>query len=440
MSDSSTKEDIHIINSHTHIFTKENTPGYLAKQILPWPFYKWLATGFVLKFIKNYLNRNQHEYSYTGRNKKWKAYKRRKFWTKTPGIMALYNIFLTLVWVVFGYYLLNLIKPFVEDTLLLGWLAELSSNLLDPIMPNLRSNWNTIFLLLIIVLAFKNVRRTIKKYLWAQIKKALGRDRVEFLLRYINIVRFSNKEKQASVFNDLRQQYPEHSKFVILPMDMEHMDAGTVEESYPDQMSEILCLKKNHPDSAYPFIFIDPRRIASQDPKTPFLKFNTSNPDAIELEDCLVKTYIDGNCAGIKIYPALGYYVFDKELLPLWLYCVQNDIPITTHCSVGPIYYRGNLKDLGKDYDLHPIFKEVYENIETEEGTKTQEEVENNNADKEMIIGALRMRELKNKDFQKNFTQPLNYVCLLHKPLLVKLLEHYDEPELYTLLVMIRVT
>jgi len=415
------KEDFHIINAHTHIFTKENTPKYLAKQILPWPFYKWLATGFMLRRIKNYLNRNQNEYSYTGRNKKWKVYKRRKFWTKTPGIMALYNIFLTLVWIVFGYYLLDLIKPLVVDTLLLGWLCEFSSNWLDAIMPNLRNNWNTILLLSIIVLAFKNVRRTLKKYLWAQLKKALGKDKVEFLLRYINIVRFTSKEKQVSVFNDLMQQYPEHSKFVILPMDMEYMDAGPVDESYPEQMTEILRLKKNHPALAYPFIFVDPRRIAEQDPKTPFLKFNISNPADIQLEDCLVKTYIEGNCAGIKIYPALGYYVFDKELLSLWLYCVQNEIPITTHCSIGPVYYRGKLRDLGKDYDLHPIFKEVYENVENEA------------EDKEMIIGALRLSELKNKDFQKNFTHPLNYVCLLHKPLLVQLLEHYDDQDLYTL-------
>ncbi len=406
-----------IINAHTHIFTKDHTPKYLAKQILPWPFYMWLETVPMLKLIKNYLNRNNQEFSYTGRNKKWKSYKRAKFWTKTPGITALHYIFLTVVWIIFGYYLIDLIRPLVKDTLLLGWLCKCFSNWLGPIMPNLGNPWNSVGLLLIIVLAFRNVRRALWNYIWSQIKKAMGKERVEFLLRYINIVRFSSKKYQANIFNDLKQQYPKDSKFAILPMDMEYMGADSVKTSYPKQMTEILRLKDNNPDTAYPFIFVDPRRIEEQDPTSPFLKFKSGNPAAMELDDCLVKEYIEGKCTGIKIYPALGYYVFDKNLLALWLYCAQNDIPITTHCSIGPIYYRGKLKNLSDNYDLHPIFKEVYDKDENEEE----------------IIKPLRLTELKNKDFQKYFTHPLNYLCLLHKPLLIKVLEQYDDKDLYVL-------
>jgi hypothetical protein len=417
MSDKLKRSQDPIINAHTHIFTKDHTPKFLAKQILPWPFYMWLETGPMLKLIKIYLNRNQHEFSYTGRNKKWKAYKWAKFLTKTPGITTFYNIFLTVVWVIFGYYLLNLIKPLVNDTLLLGWLCEYSSTWLDPIMPNLGNPWNSVGLLLIIILTFRNIRRALWNYIWSQIKKAMGKEKIEFLLRYINIVRFSGKKFQASIFNDLEQQYPKGSKFAILPMDMEFMGADTVKAPYPKQMDEILRLKKNNQDSAYPFIFVDPRRIEEQDPTVPFLKFKSGNPAALELADCLVKEYVEGKCAGIKIYPALGYYVFDKNLLSLWLYCAQNNVPITTHCSIGPIYYRGLLKDLGDKYDLHPIFKEVYDKDENEEE----------------IVKPLRLAELKNKDFQKYFTHPLNYLCLLHKPLLIKVLEHYDDKELYDL-------
>jgi predicted TIM-barrel fold metal-dependent hydrolase len=192
---------------------------------------------------------------------------------------------------------------------------------------------------------------------------------------------------------------------------MEYMGAGSVPVSFEKQIDEVLRLKKNNPDTCFPFVFVDPRRIRDQEKDKTFLKFKTQNPDALELDECLLKEYLDGGCCGIKIYPALGYYPFDKSLLPLWLYCAQNDIPITTHCSVGPIFYRGNLKDLGPNYDLHPIFEEVYDNDE----------------EKKPIIIPLRLAQIKNKDFQRNFTHPLNYLCLIHKSLLVKVIEHFDD-------------
>jgi len=131
----------------------------------------------------------------------------------------------------------------------------------------------------------------------------------------------------------------------------------------------------------------------------------------------LVKDYFDQGCIGIKIYPALGYYPFDKNLLPLWLYCAQNDIPITTHCSVGPIFYRGKLKDLGEEYDRHPVFQEIVG--KTSKGAP--------------ILEKLRLDQLKNKDFQKNFTHPLNYVCLLYEPFLKTTLESFKDEGLNTL-------
>ena len=398
------------INAHTHTFTKKHAPKYMAKQVFPWPFYKWLATGYMVDRIKAYLNRNKQEFSFTGRNEKHKAYKKKKFWTQTLGITKLYNSFLTIIWLIFAYYFIKLIFPALEDTWV-GWLCCFFIDALYPIMPDLGNPWNSVLLLLFIILIFRNVRRTIKKYVWGRIKKAVGPERLEFLLRYVNIVRFTSNEGQAYIFNSLEQQYPVGTKFVVLPMDMEYMDAGPVEESYPDQMEEVLRLKANNTDTCYPFIFIDPRRIEGQSLTKEFLNLNTADPDNIVLEKCLVKDYIDGGCAGIKIYPALGYYVFDKNLLPLWLYCQQENIPITTHCSIGPVFYRGKLKNLGNDYDYHPIFEEVYK--------KDENDVE--------TFGKMRFHELKNQHFQKNFTHPLNYLCLLHKPLLNKVVETFDD-------------
>ncbi len=408
------KEASYIINAHIHTFTKNHTPKYIAKGFIPWPFYWMLETRVILPLLKKYLNRHQKEYGYTGKHKKWKAYKREKFFKQTPVINIIYPLYLTAVWLVFLYYLFGLLKPLISDTLLLGWASELMTKWLGPIMPPIEGSWNTILFLLVIILAFKKVRAGVQGYLWSQIKKLVGKEKLEFLLRYINIIRFTNKDRQANIFNDVEQQYPPGTKFVVLPMDMESMDAGPVETSYLDQMTEILRLKSNNPETVYPFIFVDSRRIAKQDKDNPFFCYDDSNPDDIVIKDCLVKDYFDGGCVGIKLYPALGYYPFDEALLPLWLYCAQKEIPITTHCSVGPIFYRGK-KD--KNWDRHPIFDEAV----GKDGNNNQ------------ILEKLRLGQLKNKDFQRNFTHPLNYLCLLHEPFFKKALDNYNNTTLNNL-------
>ena len=162
--------------------------------------------------------------------------------------------------------------------------------------------------------------------------------------------------------------------------------------------------KQQNKDILLPFVFVDPRRIREHGKS--FLNLNTNDPKNIKLEKCQIKDYIDGGCAGIKIYPALGYYPFDVDLLALWLYCQQENIPITTHCSIGPVFYRGDLQDLGEHYDLHPIFDEVYEKEDDQdpEGIEEDEDVPIISEGKEQkeVTGQLRFHELKNKDFQKN--------------------------------------
>lgn len=399
------------INSHAHIFTNFYVPKYLAKKILPWPFYTFLKTGPALRMINSYIDRKNDRYTDDDKNKRWRRYKTKKFFATTPGINYIYYAFLFVVWVIFGYYLWGLIEPLLKGSLVHKMIEGYIITWMDTFMPNLNGKWNTIGLLLFVLVAFRNIRNGLRKYLWSQVKKMLGKDTVEFLLRYVNIVLFSRRKWQANIFNALEQQYPPKSKFVVLPMDMEFMEAGPVEKNYDEQMEEILRLKSNNKSTAYPFIFVDPRRIRAQSKQDPFLSFNTSNPNKIELNECKVKTWLEGECAGIKIYPALGYYVFDKDLLTLWLYCVQNDIPVTTHCSIGPIFYRGKLSKIDKNYDLHPIFKEKYDD----------------DKNGKPIIGGMRLQEIKNKNFQKFFTHPMNYVCLLHKPLLIQVLEHYND-------------
>lgn len=217
------------------------------------------------------------------------------------------------------------------------------------------------------------------------------------MARYINIGRFAYYKQQARIFIKLRDQYPTGTGFVLLPMDMEFMDAGLTSAAgnYETQMKELAAIKSKdkYKDIAYPFIFVDPRRktVGSQ----VFFDWKSSVAGTVELNDCFIKNYLEKEkFSGFKIYPALGYYPFDETLLPLWKYAADKQIPILTHAIRGTIFYRGTKI---KDWDYHPVFQQSVGN---------------------RVLEPLLLPELKNVDFINNFTHPLNYLCLTEEKLL----------------------
>src|SRR6202008_4310037 len=82
---------------------------------------------------------------------------------------------------------------------------------------------------------------------------------------------------------------------------------------------------------------------------------------------------------GLKMYPPLGYYPFDARLSGIFAYAEKNQIPITTHCARGGVFYKGEITE---DMCTHP---------------KTGEHI----------------KEQKNKFFTDTFTDPSNYSYLL---------------------------
>ena len=140
------------------------------------------------------------------------------------------------------------------------------------------------------------------------------------------------KPLQETVFDMAAGQYPEGTGFVALSMDMEHMGAGKPEVSFKDQLDELTELKKKKGEAIYPFICADPR-----------------NPDITRQ----VKHYIKSReFAGIKLYPALGYFPFDIRLHEIYRFALENDLPVTAHCSKGPVYYRG---EYTPEMLVHPV-------------------------------------------------------------------------------------
>lgn len=126
---------------------------------------------------------------------------------------------------------------------------------------------------------------------------------------------------QQQVFDRLSVFYPSDTRFAVHSMDFEYMGAGKTTLDYFHQLDELADIKKKYPDKIYPFIGIDPRR-----------------PDVFDI----FRKYIEEHdFAGVKLYPAMGFFPFDTRLYPVFEYAQRYQIPIMTHCSSsGPVYGR----------------------------------------------------------------------------------------------------
>ena len=186
------------------------------------------------------------------------------------------------------------------------------------------------------------------------------------LNRLLSFIRFFDvAKKQQEMIDLLMGYYPPHTRFVLLTMDMEFMGAGKPIHNFQNQIDELAIIKSNatYTDLIHPFVFADPRR----------KKVNEIVIDSIEQK----------KFTGIKIYPALGYFPFDKRLKAIYEYALEYDLPLTTHCIAGVVFYRGSKEQAFDNTTHHPIAK------------------------KQLLYGK------KGIDFTLNFTHPLNFNCLM---------------------------
>lgn len=197
----------------------------------------------------------------------------------------------------------------------------------------------------------------------------------EMLKRLGNLVTYADESSQEEVIKKLKMYYPSNAKFVLLTMDMEFMDAGDPPIKFYSQLKKLADLKndqqKKLKDRIFPFIFIDPRRVQK---------------DATFLNE--TKKYIEsGIYQGLKLYPPIGYYPFDKNLKEFYQFAVDNELPIITHCIRGVVHYRGDIKP---EWSVHPV---TGQNLPGD----------------------------KAKDYANNLGHPLNYECLLNRNILQKI-------------------
>ncbi len=85
---------------------------------------------------------------------------------------------------------------------------------------------------------------------------------------------------------------------------------------YFKQLNELIKLKEKYPEKIFPFFYYDPRRPGLFD---------------------ILKQYVgkDNYFLGVKLYTPNGYSPLDPNLMNVYAFCEENNIPITAHCSSG---------------------------------------------------------------------------------------------------------
>lgn len=209
------------------------------------------------------------------------------------------------------------------------------------------------------------------------------KDYAHLVRKYHQFLKIGDLKSQLEIFKLLQGFYPENTKFCVLSMDMEFMKAGNVKTTFKEQLEELAAIKKDpaYKDLIQPFIFIHPERVGLLS---------------------IIRKYIEEEYfAGLKMYPPLGYYPFDERLDQVFAYAEKNQIPITSHCARGGVFYKGEITD---EMRKHPMTGKVYQ-------------------------------KRRNKFFTDIFTDPDNYEYLLAKYPNLKLnLAHFggfDEWEKY---------
>lgn len=184
----------------------------------------------------------------------------------------------------------------------------------------------------------KSLAKKIVSRKFVRVLRKVGfRDWSELLKRYYFFMKIGEKGSQENIFKHLQGFYPSETAFVALSMDMEFMGAGKVPENFDAQLLELELLKKKHSDHIYPFVFAHPERQG--------------------IFDIVRHSIEERGFAGIKIYPALGYFPHDPRLEKVYEYAEQNSIPIMTHCTRGGVFYKGKLS---KERRTEPRTGEVY--------------------------------------------------------------------------------
>ncbi len=238
-------------------------------------------------------------------------------------------------------------------------------------------------------------------------KEAKSRTELDKIIAFLNV---GTSVSQLQVFEtalDAGRRYDAEVKIVALTLNMDYMDSEPSNHKKIDtQLEEVKDIKRYYPNHFYPFLCVDPRH-KSADALLNWVKGYTEY--GFEKGGKL-HTYF----SGIKLYPALGFFPFDKKLAETFAYAERYGLPIMTHCTrVGSQYVGDNIESLMPRAPFKPDM--ILPNIQSDYCKKSIEELL---ARIERFYAAGKVKNSKigsNDDACDLFSHPQNYINLLEK-------------------------
>lgn len=152
------------------------------------------------------------------------------------------------------------------------------------------------------------------------------------------------KGSQEAILRSILPHYPEGTRFIVLPMDIEAGGYGKPKKDLSAQHHDLfeLSQKPEFKELVLPFAKVHPGRAGAFD----------------EFRRCIE----DYGFHGLKIYPKLGYAPNDALLMDkIYPYCVAHNLPVMTHCSRGGVYGKGWKGRRGQDLGAPSNYKAVLE-------------------------------------------------------------------------------
>ncbi len=223
--------------------------------------------------------------------------------------------------------------------------------------------------------------------------------------RYASFLQVGKSRNQREIFENLKKQYDDpHLKIVALTMYMEKCGAGPSETGFEGQLEGVLEVKKENPDNLLVFLGIDPRWKGT----------------GIELRDTVeryfeTKIHVSAERSvypfvGLKIYPSLGFYVFDEKLKETFEWAAERGVPVLSHCSYLGGIYSNETNHVNSS--LNPM--DVYKGLRYSEtfgvGTKPPEPDKSKNLFK-WILG--QTDTLRNLNTCSYFLEPASFSTVL---------------------------
>ncbi|SMP33314.1 amidohydrolase family protein [Shimia sagamensis] len=168
---------------------------------------------------------------------------------------------------------------------------------------------------------------------------------IERLARMADVGRLESQEK---VLQRVLPHYPDDTQFVILPMDIApggYSEAPVGLREQHDLLAQ-LCRTGKYAERLIPFAALHPAREGAFD----------------EFRRCVE----EHGFRGLKLYPKLGYYPYHPVLMDkVYPYCVDNNLPVMTHCSRGGVYGKNAAgvwgEDLGAPHRYIPVMAQFPE-------------------------------------------------------------------------------